>query len=59
MTISYQVNYWLAWVDELCVPLRVIPARFRVYSNTAWFLVCQIVAASYAVPTDELYCPRG
>ena len=66
MSISYRVNYWLVWARNMRVPLRamsvqlrVIPAGFQAHSNTAWFLVCRIVAASCAVPTDELYCPRG
>ena len=29
------------------------------YLNTVRFLVRRVLAASCAVPTDELYCPRG
>ena len=66
MRVSYRVNYW---VEVACnmrvplravrVPLRVILVGFRAYVITAWFLVRRIVAASCAVPTDELHCPRG
>ena len=66
MRVSYRVNYWVGVARDERVPLRamsvqlrVIPAGFQAHSNTAWFLVCRIVAASCAVPTDELHCPRG
>ena len=66
MRLSYPVNYWVGVARDKCVtlrvvhvPLRVIPAEFRAYDITARFLVRRMVAASYAVPTDELHCPRG
>ena len=60
------MNYWVEWARNMRVPLRVvrvplrvIPAGFRVYDIIAQFLVRRMVAASCAVPTDELHCPRG
>ena len=59
MTICYEVNYYLEWARDMRVPLRVIPAGLRAYSNAARFLVCRIVVAYCAAPTDLVNCPWG
>ena len=66
MSLSYPVNYWVGVARNLRVtlrvvsaPLRVIPAGFRAHDITARLLVRRMLAASCAVPTDELHCPRG
>ena len=66
MRLSYAVNYWVevarnerVTLRVVSAPLRVIPAGLRAHDVTARLLVRRMVAASCAVPTDELHCPRG
>ena len=66
MRLSYAVNYWVEVArDErvtlrvVSAPLRVIPAGLWAHDVTARLLVRRMVAASCAVPTDALHCPRG